>query len=132
VQPEAAERAAQQIRKAGDYRWVGIYEVGPAEISVVGWSGPEAPAHPRFPRDRGLCGAAAASGKTLIVEDVTRDPRYLTTLGTTRSEMIVPIRNTEGEVVGLIDVESENVDAFTPIDVRLLEGSAKQLAELWG
>ena len=130
MKPEEATRVAGEIRKAGDYRWVGIYEVGPEEISVVGWSGPEAPAHPRFPRDRGLCGAAAASGATLIVEDVTKDPRYLTTLGSTRSEMIVPVKRPGGEVVALIDVESEHVDAFTPLDVRLLEGWASQLARL--
>jgi L-methionine (R)-S-oxide reductase len=126
-----AQRAADEIRKAGDYRWVGIYEVGPEEISVVAWSGPEAPAHPRFPKDQGLCGAAAASGTTLIVEDVTKDPRYLTTLGSTRSEMIVPVKR-GGDVVALIDVESEHVDAFTPLDVRLLEASAASLARLLG
>ncbi|HEV8610963.1 MAG TPA: GAF domain-containing protein [Thermoanaerobaculia bacterium] len=129
MKPEAG-RVAEQIRKAGDYRWVGIYEVGPEEISVVGWSGPEAPAHPRFPKEQGLCGAAAASGKTVVVEDVTKDPRYLTTLGSTRSEIVVPVKRAGGEVVGLIDVESEHVDAFTPLDVRLLEASAGPVARL--
>jgi L-methionine (R)-S-oxide reductase len=129
VKPEVA-RAAEEIRKAGDYRWVGIYEVGLEEISVVAWSGPEAPSHPRFPKDRGLCGAAAASGKRVLVPDVTKDPRYLTTLGSTRSEMIVPVK-WEGQVVALIDVESEHVDAFTPQDVQLLEAFAAPLAGLF-
>ena len=126
-----AERVAEEIRKAGDYRWVGIYEVGPEEISVIGWSGPDAPAHPRFPKDRGLCGAAAASGKTVVVGDVTEDPRYLTTLGTTRSEVVVPIKNEAGKVVGLIDVESDQVEAFVPMDIRLLETSAASLSRLF-
>jgi len=126
-----AERVAEEIRKAGDYRWVGIYEVGPEEISVIGWSGPDAPAHPRFPKDRGLCGAAAASGKTVVVGDVTEDPRYLTTLGTTRSEVVVPIKNEAGKVVGLIDVESDQIEAFVPMDIRLLETSAASLSRLF-
>jgi L-methionine (R)-S-oxide reductase len=129
VRPEAVA-LAEQIRRAGDYRWVGIYEVGPEEISVVGWSGPAPPEHPSFPKNSGLCGAAAASGSTVVVEDVTKDPRYIPTLGDTRSEMVVPAKRSTGEVVGLIDVESGNVDAFTPIDLRLLEGFAPAVARL--
>lgn len=123
---------AEQIRRAGDYRWVGIYAVGTEEISVVGWSGPAPPEHPSFPKDRGICGAAAASGSTVVVEDVTKDPRYIPTLASTRSEMVVPAKGAAGEVVGLIDVESENVDAFTPLDLRLLEGFAPAVARLLG
>ena len=130
MKPEVM-RMAESIRKAGDYRWVGIYAVGPEEISVIGWSGPAPPAHPRFPRDRGLCGAAAASGLTVVVEDVTKDPRYLKTLDGTRSEMVVPVKRENGDVVGLIDAESDREDAFTPLDLRLLEGYASVVAGLW-
>ena len=130
MKPEVI-RMAESIRKAGDYRWVGIYAVGPKEISVIGWSGPAPPAHPRFPRDRGLCGAVAAGGRTVVVEDVTKDPRYLKTLNDTRSEMVVPVKRESGEVVGLIDVESDREDAFTPLDLRLLEGYASVVAGLW-
>lgn len=130
MKPEVI-RLAESIRKAGEYRWVGIYAVGPEEISVIGWSGPAPPAHPRFPKDRGLCGAAAASGRTVVVEDVTKDPRYLKTLDGTRSEMVVPVKRSTGDVVGLIDVESDREDAFTPLDLRLLEGYASVVAGLW-
>jgi L-methionine (R)-S-oxide reductase len=123
---------ADRIRETGGYRWVGIYAVGREEISVIGWSGPEAPAHRRFPKDRGLCGAAAASGSTVVVRDVAEDPRYLTTFGNTRSEIVVPVKRSAGEVVGLIDVESEKLDAFTPEDRRLLEKLASEVAGLWG
>ncbi|HEX9687801.1 MAG TPA: GAF domain-containing protein [Thermoanaerobaculia bacterium] len=123
---------ADRIRETGGYRWVGIYAVGREEISVIGWSGPEAPAHPRFPKNRGLCGAAAASGSTVVVRDVAEDPRYLITFGSTRSEIVVPVKRATGKVVGLIDVESEKLDAFTSEDRRLLEKFASEVAGLWG
>lgn len=122
------KHAADQIRERGGYRWVGIYEVGSEEISIVAWSGEGPPAFPKFPKGRGLCSAAAASGQTVLVGDVTKDPRYLTTFGSTRSEVIVPIKLATGEVVGLIDVESERVHAFTPQDVRVLEARAEAIA----
>lgn len=117
---QKARAIAAEIRSRGVYRWVGIYAVLPSEISVLGWDGPGPPAHPRFPRDRGLCGAAAASGKTVVVDDVAADPRYLTTFGSTRSEMVVPVADA-GEVVGLIDVESDQVAAFDECDRAAVE-----------
>jgi hypothetical protein len=53
-----AERVAAAIRRYGDYRWVGIYDVGRDEITAVAWDGPGPPTHPRFPRSAGLGGAA--------------------------------------------------------------------------
>jgi putative methionine-R-sulfoxide reductase with GAF domain len=122
---------AERIRESGDYRWVGIYAVGRHEVSVIGWSGPSAPTHPRFPKDRGLCGAAAASGRTIVVNDVAKDPRYLETLTTTRSEIVVPVKRPSGEVVGVIDVESERPDAFGIVDQQKLEEFAVLAAVLW-
>ena len=127
-----ARRIAGAIREMGGYRWAGIYEVSPEEIGVVAWSGPNAPAHPRFPTGQGLCGAAVLARSTIAVGDVTRDLRYLTTLGTTRSEIVVPILDpATGQVVGLLDVESDLVDAFGEEDRRCLEECAAALEPLW-
>ena len=132
AQPDKARRAAQLIRKAGGYRWVGLYAVGSEEIGVIGWDGPSAPAYPTFPVTHGLNGAAVASGEPVIVQDVTRDSRYLTTLGSTRAEMIVPVRvGPEGTVVGTLDVESERVGSFAEHDRQLLSACAGALAGLW-
>src|SRR5262245_45837469 len=79
-----AARAADLIRRAGRYRWVGLYDVTEHEIAVIAWSGPAAPTHPRFPRGRGLNGAAVASRSAVVVQDVAKDPRYLATLTDTR------------------------------------------------
>jgi L-methionine (R)-S-oxide reductase len=130
VKPEVV-RLAERIRESGDYRWVGIYAVGRHEISVIGWSGLAAPTHPRFPKDRGLCGAAAASGSTVLANDVTKDPRYLETLANTRSEIVVPVKRSTGEVVALIDVESDKPDAFGSEDRRKLKEFALGAADLW-
>jgi L-methionine (R)-S-oxide reductase len=67
---------------------------------------------PVSPLPKTLSGVAVATGDTVVVGDVSKDPRYLTAFGSTRSEIIVPIVGRAGrKVVGTIDVESENVDA---------------------
>ena len=125
-----AERVAASIRRFGGYRWVGVYDVTRDEIAVVGWDGPAAPTHPRFPRSQGLCGAAVAAGEPVVVGDVAADPRYLTTHTTTRSEIVVPVFQ-NGTIVGLIDVESERPDAFGDRDKQLLERCAAVIGALW-
>jgi len=128
-----ARRLAGAIREMGGYRWAGIYDVSPEEIGVIAWSGPDAPAYPRFPAGQGLCGAAVLARTTIAVGDVTRDPRYLATLGTTRSEIVVPVLDSAtGSVVGLLDVESGLPDAFGEEDRRCLEECAAALKPLWG
>lgn len=127
---QRAARVADAIRRFGGYRWVGIYDVTTDEIAVIAWDGPAPPAHPRFPRSQGLCGAAAAAGEAVIVGDVAADPRYLTTHMTTRSEIVVPVL-AGGVVVGLIDVESERPHAFADADKQLLTRCAAVIVPLW-
>jgi putative methionine-R-sulfoxide reductase with GAF domain len=125
---EPLRAEAERIRRSGDYRWVGIYAVDAAEIRALAWTG-EAPAFPAFPRDRGLCGAAVAARATVSVGDVRSDPRYLTTFGSTRSEIVVPVF-ADDEPVGVVDVESAEVDAFGDDDRARLEAAAAALAPL--
>jgi L-methionine (R)-S-oxide reductase len=123
------ERVVESIRRGGGYRWVGLYGVVREEISILAWSGPGEPQHPRFPATEGLCGDAVRRRETVIVGDVTQDPRYLTTFSSTRSEIVVPIFNfVTGRPRGVLDVESERVDAFTDADRRLLERCAAELS----
>jgi L-methionine (R)-S-oxide reductase len=131
-----AERAAELIcgviREAGNYRWVGLYGVGPKAVAILGWSGPRAPTHPRFPVDQGLCSAAVAIARPVVVGDASRDPRYLTTFGSTRSELVVPVLETDSErVVGLIDVESEQLNAFDDEDVQFIARCADAARAVW-
>jgi putative methionine-R-sulfoxide reductase with GAF domain len=78
-----------------------------------------------------LNGAAIFSGAPLIVQDVRKDARYLTTFSATLAEAIFPIRSIDGTVVGTIDVESDRADAFTPDDERFLILCAEALLGLW-
>lgn len=126
-----AQRAIDLIRELGSYRWAGLYDVLPNEIAVIAWSGPEAPTYPRFPVTQGLNGACVASRKPVIVQDVANDPRYLTTIGGTRGEMIQPVFDHSGAVIGTIDVESDRVNAFSSRDEELLSLCAEHLSWLW-
>ena len=128
---ERAWQAARLVRLLGGYRWVGLYDVSPTEISVIAWDGPEAPVHPRFPVTQGLNGAAVAQRAPVIVQDVTSDPRYLETIAGTRGEMIHPVLAPSGAVVGTLDVESDRVNAFSVRDEELLAACARQLGWLW-
>ena len=133
---DRAQRAAGvagAIRRAGGYRWVGLYEVDGGEIALLAFDGPGPPAHPRFPATQGLSSAAVASRQTVVVGDVSKDPRYLTAFGSTRSEIIVPVLGgAGGTVVGTIDVESEEADAFSAADRAALERCAAAVAPLFG
>ncbi len=127
-----ARRVAEAIRDARGYRWVGLYDVTAGEIVAVGWSGAVAPAFPRFPRDRGLNGAAVRSARPIVVQDVSADPRYLTTFGSTGAEAIFPVvSSSTGEVIGTIDAESDRTNPFTPDDDVFLSACARALLPLW-
>lgn len=129
---ERAKRLAELIRKLGDYRWVGVYDVGSENVSIIAWSGPSAPEYPTFPITKGLTGAAIQQKKAVIVGDVRNDSRYLTAFGNTLSEMIVPILAPgSDQVIGTIDVESEKPDAFSVRDQQMIEQCAQAALPLW-
>lgn len=127
---QKAQEAVRVIRRLGAYRWAGLYDVSATEIAVIAWDGPEAPTFPRFAVTKGLNGAAVANKAPVIVQDVARDPRYLTTIGGTRGEMICPVI-ASGAVVGTLDVESDRVNAFSARDEELLAACAQDLLWLW-
>ena len=112
---------AEMIRAARNYRWIGIYKIVKDEFVILADTGNEPPAYPRFPITQGLCGAALESGKPVIVGDVHHDPRYLPAFHTTRSEIIVPMTNEHRRILGMLDAESEKLNAFGEEDRQFLE-----------
>lgn len=109
------------------YTWVGIYLLEGNELVLHNFIGKPSP-HTRIALNQGICGAAASSGETLIVPDVNADPRYLACSIETKSEIVVPIRAGRG-IVGEIDIDSDQPDAFHAEDKRLLEALAARLGE---
>ena len=125
---------AALIRNSGNYRWVGLYEIDKRAGEVINlvWDGPGAPEYPRFPIGKGLTTSVIQERKGINVGDVAADPRYLTAFGSTRSEIIVPIFDAERfDVVGTIDVESEQANAFDGQTEKLLTSCADVIAPLW-
>jgi L-methionine (R)-S-oxide reductase len=102
------------------FSWVGIYFLEGEHLVLGPWRGPQATEHVRIPVGEGVCGAAAASGRTEVVDDVKADDRYLACFLSTRSEIVVPIVY-EGLVVAEIDIDSDEPAAFTPEDRAFLE-----------
>jgi L-methionine (R)-S-oxide reductase len=127
---QRAQRVADLVRTHTGRRWVGVYRVEQDEVVNLAWSGPSAPSHPRFAVDRGLTGAAIASGGSVLSNDVANDPRYLTALESTASELIVPVL-VEGRVVGTLDVEDERTGAFDEDDRTTFEALAAALTALY-
>ena len=129
---EKAKRLAGLIRKIGGYRWVGVYDVSAEVVSIIAWSGPGAPEFPSFPVSKGLTGAAIQQKRPVVVGDVRNDPRYLTAFGSTLSEIIVPVLAPgEERVIGTVDVESEQANAFSDRDQRMIEQCAQAALPLW-
>jgi L-methionine (R)-S-oxide reductase len=111
------------------YAWVGFYLFGPdPEEMVLGpYQGPPT-CTTRIPMSAGMCGLAARERKSIVLPDVRSDPRYIACSPTVRSELVVPLL--DGECTrGVLDVDSDAVDAFGPDDQELLEAIARYVVE---
>jgi len=112
------------------YNWVGFYmlEREGGDTLVLGpFKGTMTP-HTRIPLNQGICGAAASSGKTIVVDDVNSDSRYLSCSLETKSEIVVPVF-VHGKVVGELDIDSHFHAAFSPDDRKLCEHAAALLGK---
>lgn len=112
--------------RLSDYNWVGFYMVDPGDenVLVLGPFRGAPTEHARIPITEGICGAAVAQDETVIVGDVSADPRYLACSIETRSEIVVPIR-ANGKIVGEIDIDSHTPNAFGADDRNFLENCAE-------
>lgn len=110
------------------YSWVGIYLLEGDDLVLAAWQGPAPTEHVRIPNGEGICGYASAHNESVIVEDVSQDPRYLQCFLGTRSEIVVPIADGE-TVYGEIDVDGDEIGAFDAEDDELLQEIAGRLAE---
>jgi GAF domain-containing protein len=105
------------------YNWVGFYmleaDANPPVLVLGHYRGAMTP-HTRIPLNQGICGAAASSSKTVVVDDVKKDPRYLACSLETKSEIVVPVF-VNGAVAGELDIDSHFPAAFGAKDRALIE-----------
>lgn len=124
------ERISQRLHKEMTrYNWVGFYLVDPndANILLVGpFVGSFTP-NARIPLNVGLCGAAATSGHSVVVPDVTKDGRYLAGSSLVKSEIVVPIF-VRKKLVGELDIESYFTNAFPKAEQEFAEACAQIVA----
>jgi L-methionine (R)-S-oxide reductase len=125
------EHIAQRLHeKMARYNWVGFYLVDPADSGVllvgayVGSFTPNA----RIPLNIGLCGAAASTGQTVVVDDVAKDPRYLAGSPLVKSEIVVPII-VKNKLAGELDIESYFSRAFDKSEQGFIEACADLVAK---
>ncbi len=109
------------------YNWVGFYMVeagaNPPMLVLGHYQGAMTP-HTRISLHQGICGAAASSGTTVVVDDVKKDPRYLACSLETKSEIVVPVF-VRGKVAGELDIDSHFLAAFADEDRELVEYCAQ-------
>ena len=122
---ELMQKMSDRLHEArARYNWVGFYlmEEPALDALVVGpYAGSFAPT-PRIPLDKGLCGAAARTGKTVVVNKVVADPRYLGA-DNIKSNIVVPIFVNK-RVMAELDIESYFADAFPAAEQKFIESSA--------
>jgi len=120
------EHICQRLHeKMTRYNWVGFYLVDPAapEILVVGSFVGSFTPNARIPLNTGLCGAAATTGQTVVVDDVSKDARYLAGSPLVKSEIVVPIF-VKNKLAGELDIESYFTSAFTAPEKAFVEACA--------
>jgi L-methionine (R)-S-oxide reductase len=112
---------ACEIHHADDrFDWTGFYRVTEPGLLKIG---PYQGGHGCLviPFDRGVCGAAARTGEIQLVPDVEAFPGHIACSSSTRSEIVLPVRDAAGELIGVFDIDSDRPAAFTEEDARELE-----------
>lgn len=113
------------------FHWTGFYRATTPSLLVVG---PYQGGHGclRIPFSKGVCGAAARERATQLVPDVEAFPGHIACSSSTRSEIVVPLVTPEGNVLAVLDVDSDHPAAFDELDRAMLEQLAATLTARFG
>ena len=117
---------AAMIQETFGFWWTGFYRVMERELVLGPFQGPLACT--RIPFGRGVCGTAWKEARTLVVPDVEAFPGHIACSSASRSEIVVPVWR-KGEVVGVLDIDSEHLSTFDDIDRMYLEKIVKVFDE---
>ena len=123
--------ASAAMMSASDWHWVGFYLVDALQDNLVlgPFQGPLACT--RLFRGKGVCAAAWEANETVAVPDVEAFPGHVACSSASLSEVVVPIRNNEGDVVAVLDVDSAVKADFNPDDIKALESLAGVISSHW-
>ncbi len=105
--------------KMDSYFWTGFYLLHDGKLQVGPYQGSLACID--LQKDTGVCWAGVNRGETLIVEDVNQFPGHIACDSRSQSEIVVPLRNSEGNIIGVLDVDSSDLAAFDEVDAQWLE-----------
>jgi GAF domain-containing protein len=107
------------LKQAFDFHWVGFYRTTSPQLLMLGpFQGPLACVS--IPFDKGVCGAAAATHKTVIVDDVDQFPGHIACSSLSKSEIVVPLV-ADGETKLVLDIDSDKAGDFSAVDQTYLE-----------
>ena len=118
--------AAALIHETMGFWWTGFYLVKDGELQLGPFQGPVACY--RIKEGKGVCGTAWHENRTIVVPDVEQFPGHIACSSDSRSEIVVPLRDNEGTVTGVLDIDSKELATFDDIDARWLEEIARVIA----
>lgn len=101
------------------YFWTGFYLYKNDQLIVGPYQGPLA--CQTLAKGKGVCWAALSQAKPLVVEDVEQFPDHIACDSRSKSELVVPLRNPEGELIAVLDVDSKDLASFNEVDAKMLE-----------
>ncbi len=105
--------------KFNDFFWTGFYFLKDGELIVKTYQGPLA--CQVLEKDRGVCWTGINQKQTIVVPDVHQFPGHIACDSRSKSEIVVPVKNKDGEILGVLDVDSTELNAFDEVDTTQLE-----------
>ena len=103
--------------------WTGFYRVQNDELVLGPFQGPVACMHIGY--GKGVCGSSWKQGETIVVPDVEQFPGHIACSSESRSEIVVPVRSAEGEIIAVLDIDSKDLATFDEVDKQWLEEIVK-------
>lgn len=111
--------------KMDDFFWTGYYHLIEGQLLVGAYQG--SLACQILKKDVGVCWAAINRGETVVVKDVNKFEGHIACDSRSNSEIVIPIRNKEGEIVACLDVDSKELNTFDETDAKYLEQIIKMI-----
>jgi GAF domain-containing protein len=125
----ALANVSAMLKMTFDWLWTGFYLVKHDQLVLGPFQGPLACT--RIALGKGVCGSAWKNGTTLVVPDVDLFPGHIACSSAARSEIVIPLFDPSGRVVGVLDIDADSPDQFDETDARFLEGITRLLTPLF-